>query len=70
MDANTATMAEAAGETEIVVFGQGETKQVQEVGARDIAVLLPGTSPIRAIEKLPSVNVQSADAFGNYEWST
>jgi iron complex outermembrane receptor protein len=32
--------------------------------------LLPGTSPIRAIEKLPSVNIQAADPFGNYEWST
>ncbi len=65
-----ADAAEASGEAEIVVLGRGETKQVQEVGARDIAVMLPGTSPIRAIEKLPSVNVQSADAFGNYEWST
>ncbi len=55
---------------EIVVLGKGETKQVQEVGQRDIAVLLPGTSPLKAIEKLPSVNIQSADAFGNYEWST
>lgn len=67
--------AEAAAETgaeadAIVVFGKGETRQVQEVKAADIAVLLPGTSPIRAIEKLPSVNIQSADAFGNYEWST
>ncbi|MFN5903505.1 MAG: TonB-dependent receptor [Novosphingobium sp.] len=69
----TATEAEAATEEttpEIVVLGQGETKQVQVVSQRDIAVLLPGTSPIRAIEKLPSVNIQSADAFGNYEWST
>ena len=55
---------------EIVVLGKGETKQVQEVSQRDIAVLLPGTSPLKAIEKLPSVNIQSADAFGNYEWST
>ena len=67
--------AEAAGETgtdagEIVVLGKGETKQVQEIGQNDIAVLLPGTSPLKAIEKLPSVNIQSADAFGNYEWST
>lgn len=69
-DAEAAAAAEAADEDEIVVFGQGETKQVQEVGARDIAVLLPGTSPLKAIEKLPSVNIQSADAFGNYEWST
>ena len=64
-----AAAADAAADDEIVVFGQGETKQVQEVSGRDIAVLLPGTSAIRAIEKLPSVNVQSADAFGNYEWS-
>ena len=62
---------EAAAEGDaIVVFGKGETRQVQEVKAADIAVLLPGTSAIRAIEKLPSVNIQSADAFGNYEWST
>lgn len=65
-----ATAAAAAEEAEIIVLGRGETRQVQEVSQRDIAVLLPGTSAIRAIEKLPSVNVQSADAFGNYEWST
>ena len=55
---------------EIIVFGQGETKQVQRVKAADIQILTPGTSPLRAIEKLPSVNVQSADPFGAYEWST
>lgn len=65
-----ATTDAAAEEAEIIVLGRGETRQVQEVSQRDIAVLLPGTSAIRAIEKLPSVNVQSADAFGNYEWST
>lgn len=65
-EAADAAEAEAA---EIVVLGKGETKQVQEVGQRDISVLLPGTSPLKAIEKLPSVNIQSADAFGNYEWS-
>jgi iron complex outermembrane receptor protein len=61
---------EAAATGDIVVFGKGETRQVQEVKAADILILTPGTSAIRAIEKLPSVNVQSADAFGNYEWST
>ncbi len=70
-----AVEAGAAGEAgteagEIVVLGKGETKQVQEVSQRDIATLLPGTRPLKAIEKLPSVNIQSADAFGNYEWST
>ncbi|HOB14879.1 MAG TPA: TonB-dependent receptor [Novosphingobium sp.] len=71
--AEAAPAADAETETsdaEIVVFGKGETRQVQEVDARDIVTLAPGTSPIRAIEKLPSVNIQSADAFGNYEWST
>ncbi len=63
---------EAAGEasTEIVVFGQGQTRQSQEIKPADIAILPPGSSPFRAIEKLPSVNFQSADPFGNYEWST
>ncbi len=55
---------------EIVVLGQGQSRQVQEVGALDIAKLAPGSSPLRAIEKLPSVNIQSADPFGTYEWST
>lgn len=62
--------ADAGQAAEIVVFGRGETRQVQEVQAKDIQILTPGTSPIRAIEKLPSVNVQASDPFGNYEWST
>lgn len=57
------------GVAEIVVFGRGETRQVQEIGASDVAILAAGTSPLKAIEKLPGVNFQSADAFGNYEWS-
>ena len=55
---------------DIVVFGQGQSRQVQRIKAEDIQILTPGTSAIRAIEKLPSVNIQSADPFGNYEWST
>ena len=55
---------------EIVVFGRGETRQVQELGAKELQLLAPGTSPLKAIEKLPSVNFQSADPFGTYEWSS
>lgn len=55
---------------EIVVYGFGETRQVQTVGADDIKLLTPGTSPLKAISKLPGVNYQGADAFGAYEWST
>lgn len=60
--------SEAANE--IIVLGQGETRQVQEVSSQAILIHTPGTSPLKAIEKLPSVNFQSADPFGNYEWST
>jgi iron complex outermembrane recepter protein len=57
-------------EEEIVVFGQGETRQVQEINSKELLLLAPGTSPLKAIEKLPSVNFQSADPFGTYEWSS
>jgi iron complex outermembrane receptor protein len=59
-----------ASEGEIVVFGQGQTRQVQEIRSEDVTILAPGTSPLKAIEKLPSVNFQSADPFGTYEWSS
>ena len=60
---------EEPDQTDIIVTGRGESRQVQELRAGDIAILAPGTSPLKAIEKLPSVNFQSADAFGTYEWA-
>lgn len=60
----SATMLE-----EIVVYGRGEARQVQGVTAAAIALEAPGTSPLKAIENLPGVSFQSADPFGNYEWS-
>jgi len=61
--------AEAA-HGDIVVLGFGQARQVQTVAAIDMERLTPGTSPLKAIAKLPGVNFQSADAFGAYEWST
>jgi iron complex outermembrane recepter protein len=55
--------------SDIVVIGRGETRQVQELDTKALTILAPGTSPLKAIEKLPSVNFQSADPFGTYEWS-
>lgn len=54
---------------EIVVIGTGETRQVQVLTSADIALQTPGVSPLKAIDKLPGVNFQAADPFGNYEWS-
>ncbi|MGZ8406906.1 MAG: TonB-dependent receptor plug domain-containing protein, partial [Caulobacteraceae bacterium] len=55
---------------ELIVLGQGQTRQVQTVKADDIVRFAPGTSPLKVISKLPSVNFQSADPYGSYEWST
>ncbi|MDT8399875.1 MAG: TonB-dependent receptor [Pseudomonadales bacterium] len=55
---------------EIAVFGKGETRQVQSLNASQLAQFPAGTSPLKAIEKLPGVNFQSADPYGAYEWST
>ncbi len=66
----TTTPAEtdAAG-GDIVVLGFGQSRQVQSVNAADIARLTPGSSPLKAVEKLPGVNFQAADPFGAYEWA-
>ncbi len=60
----------AAGNAEIVVLGFGQARQVQTISDLDINRLTPGTTPIKAISKLPGVNYQAADAFGAYEWSS
>ena len=70
--ADAATIVDPADATstgDVVVIGHGETRQVQQLDQGDIAILTPGTSPLKAIQKLPGVNFQSADAFGAYEWS-
>lgn len=71
LPAETSPVDQAAKEEgdEIVIFGSGQTRQVQELDTRALTILAPGTSPLKAIQKLPSVNAQSADAFGAYEWS-
>ena len=61
--------ADAEVSAEIIVTGRGATRQVQEISQADIAILAPGTTALKALEKLPSVNFQSADPFGAYEWS-
>lgn len=68
VEADSADSADAG--REIVVLGTGQTRQVQEIRATDIIRLAPGSSPLRAVEKLPGVNFQAADPFGAYEWST
>jgi iron complex outermembrane receptor protein len=54
----------------ITGIGRGQSRQVEVVTAAELKQLPPGSSPLQAVARLPSVNFQSADAFGAYEWST
>ncbi|MDZ5649155.1 TonB-dependent receptor [Nitrospirillum sp. BR 11828] len=61
--------ADADAMQEIVVFGRGETRQVQAITPTDMQIAVPGASPIKVIAKLPGVNYQAADPYGAYEWA-
>ncbi len=67
--ADAADAADAATIEEIVVFGQGQSRQVQTVSGDELKLEAAGASPLKLVDKLPGVNVQSADAFGGHEWS-
>ncbi|OYX71660.1 MAG: TonB-dependent receptor [Caulobacter sp. 32-67-35] len=68
--AETATPATANTEVDaVIVIGQGQSRQVQTLKDDSISLEAAGTSPLKAIDKLPGVTFQSADAFGAYEWS-
>jgi len=54
----------------VSVIGQGESRQVQRITPRDLKMLPPGTSPLKVLASKPGVHFESADPFGNYEWST
>jgi len=64
--------AAEAGATDVealVVYGQGQSRQVQTVNDTQIADAVAGVSPLKVVDRLPGVTFQSADAFGAYEWS-
>ncbi|WP_240320713.1 TonB-dependent receptor [Sphingomonas crusticola] len=67
--APAAVDAAPADEGEVVVLGFGRGRQEQEVTAADIGRLPPGSTPFKAIEKLPGVQYQAGDPFGAYEWA-
>ena len=51
----------------VVVTAQGEFRDVQELQAPTLIEEAPGTSPIKSLAQLPSVNFQAADPYGSYE---
>jgi len=71
VDAAAAAPADSARQLDAVsVVARGATRQVQRISQQDIERLPAGSSPLKAIDKLPGVQFQSADATGAYEWST
>ena len=69
-DDSAAVGAMAGPVQSVEITGRGQSRQVQNINKADLAEALPGTSPLKVLEKLPGVNFQSADPFGAYEWST
>jgi len=53
----------------ISVIGSGQTRQVQRISPKNLDILPPGSSPQKAMNILPGVNAQSADALGTNEQS-
>jgi iron complex outermembrane receptor protein len=73
----TQTAAEPADEGQqkvthtetVVVTAPGEYRDQQQLEAPTLLQEAPGTSPIKSLEQLPSVNFQTADPYGSYEWA-
>jgi iron complex outermembrane receptor protein len=68
--ADAAPDAAADDGQEIVVYGTGKIRQEQTVSQKAIEILAPGSSPLKAVARLPGVALQSSDPFGSYELGT
>lgn len=62
--------ADDSPQTDIVVLGQGNSRQVQTVAPKAMAKATAGSSPLRSLGRLPGVNFDSSDARGTYEAAT
>jgi iron complex outermembrane receptor protein len=49
--------------------GRGETRNANAVGKLELQARPAGTSALKVVEKLPGVNFQSSDPWGQYEWA-
>lgn len=67
--APAAAAADASEVDAVIIIGQGQSRQIQTLKDDAIGLEAAGTSALKAIDKLPGVTFQSADAFGAYEWS-
>jgi iron complex outermembrane receptor protein len=54
----------------VTVTASGETRAVQSMNNTSMLQAAPGTSPIKVIAQLPSVDFTTSDPYGAYEWAT
>src|ERR1700761_8083817 len=59
--------AQAATVGEVVVTASKTTRSTVAIGAVEAQKLLPGISPLKALETLPGVVFETADPWGNNE---
>jgi iron complex outermembrane receptor protein len=64
-----ATEAPTAQVSEVVVFGVGQSREVQTLLPVELNKATPGTSPLETLGKLPGVDFESSDPLGAYEWA-
>ena len=53
----------------VVVTAPGEIRDEQTLEVNTLIEEVPGTSPVKSLNQLPSVNFQAADPYGSYEWA-
>ncbi|HYW32291.1 MAG TPA: TonB-dependent receptor [Gemmatimonas sp.] len=62
--------AQALGKVVVTdVTGRGASRAASAVDSSVLRSAAPGTSALKAVERVPGVNMQSVDGFGMYEWS-
>lgn len=68
--ASTSEQPKIVAPTEtVVVTAPGEFRVEQTMQSPVLLEEAPGTSPIKSVSQLPSVNYQAADPYGSYEWA-
>ena len=65
--ADDAAAAEAAQTSEVVVTAVRSTRSAVAMQAEEVQKILPGASPLKAIQTLPGVLYETADPWGNNE---
>ena len=67
---SAARTAAAVRSSEVVVVSRGSTRSAVSLGGPEIQKILPGLSPLQALETLPGVLYVTADPWGNNEQNT